>query len=397
MEKRGYPDGSVGIVVPWGDEYAPGKPALLSERTIKLVDAELFKTLFTIEGDYKIEVIDTSTESEFNITTTTGFYPNVTTTTRNPVKEVYPGKALKITGNITLYPKFLPSPRAYLVIHALTSKNGGSITFGTLPPYQLAPDEMGNTYPIVGGISTANTKITISGTVFLFMIEVYLEEDNYIPAEVLYHSESSTSAFTHREILIPPGFWVVQVNLIGAKDDAGKTVSLLINGKHLADVTGTTASYMPNTTFFNRDAYPLYVDVAGSLTLSASSDITAENYGVYLYRIGDRDYSNPKASTYTASETSTTASTTTAMSDVKPHRFRNISVKVSIASGGGSVKVLMNGNVVAEYDSSGTYTLPDFENITKLAFEVAGDGTNASSVTFTAIEEVKDLIVASLL
>ena len=376
MAKRGYPDGSVGIVIPWGDEYAPGQPALLSEKIVRVTSKDILDLLFTSDVTPEVEV-----HTPKELAANNGNWIKI--------KEKYGNLPIvEITNDVTLIPKFIND---ILILHAIVGI-GGKITFSGVGEYvnTILDYNTSNPSDTIGGKISPTTQIQITAPVYLIAVEYHsLNDEDY---HLVASSNNQTTTTLNESYPLPGGVYALKLTL-GGNYDFGVTAYAKLNG-----TTVSTADYNPTSNaFFNGTVIPVKIDTPSTLGLTTSGSMHPTREFIEVIQIEEPDYSNPKASTYTASETSTTASTTTAMSDVKPHRFRNISVQVSIASGGGSVKVLMNGNVVAEYTSSGTYTLPDFENITKLAFEVAGDGTNASSVTFNAIEEVKDLIVASLL
>ncbi len=64
--------------------------------------------------------------------------------------------------------------------------------------------------------------------------------------------------------------------------------------------------------------------------------------------------------------------------------FKNLSADVTIASGGGSVVLKINGQTVGTYTSSTTVDLSWFtEPIYQITADITGDGTNASSVTIS--------------
>ena len=99
------------------------------------------------------------------------------------------------------------------------------------------------------------------------------------------------------------------------------------------------------------------------------------------------EYKNPYLETFNQSETSTTPVSYTVASYNRLMRLRDFKANVTIASGGGSVVIKINGNTVINASESGTYTLPDIDNVQKVEVDIAGDGTNASSVDISYLAE----------
>lgn len=84
-----------------------------------------------------------------------------------------------------------------------------------------------------------------------------------------------------------------------------------------------------------------------------------------------------------ASNTSTTVTTYTLIdNNGKGNFYKDFAADITIASGGGSVELLINGKSVGTYTTSQTVDLYFFENepIWKVEAKIAGDGTNPSSV-----------------
>ena len=84
-------------------------------------------------------------------------------------------------------------------------------------------------------------------------------------------------------------------------------------------------------------------------------------------------------------ETSSTAVTHTLFEDSgMASYFKDLTADITIASGGGSVVLKINGQTVGTYTSSTTVDLSWFtEPIYQITADITGDGTNASSVTIS--------------
>lgn len=146
--------------------------------------------------------------------------------------------------------------------------------------------------------------------------------------------------------------------------------------------------------------------VTGWVALQATFPVKFENSGLYrfvystagtaevqrqfvkIYYVDrQEEYKNPHLETFNQTETSTTPVSYTVASYDRLMRLRDFKANVTIASGGGSVVIKINGNTVINASKSGTYTLPDIDNVYKVEVDIAGDGTNASSVDISYLAE----------
>ena len=125
------------------------------------------------------------------------------------------------------------------------------------------------------------------------------------------------------------------------------------------------------------------------MVVTPTTSATLKTLGFQLYPLRDNpiNYIDPTKASYSASEVSTTLSSHTLVDYVRSMRLTDVKVDVSIASGGGQVIIKYNDNEVLNVTASGSYSIPEFEGVDIVTAEIKGDGTNASSVTFTCYEE----------
>ena len=100
--------------------------------------------------------------------------------------------------------------------------------------------------------------------------------------------------------------------------------------------------------------------------------------------------------TASASEISTTPVTYVLIdNNGRGNRYKQLKANITIATGGGSVEILVNGKSIGTLTASGTVDLSFLEDVDiwKIEAKIAGDGTNASSIDIEGIELLGPYIV----
>ena len=130
-----------------------------------------------------------------------------------------------------------------------------------------------------------------------------------------------------------------------------------------------------------------YVTIMLEFSTTSSAGALIKYIASTSFHIGSIRYAKSQRVSASASESSTILTEHDLIADdgvVK--ELKSISIDVSIASGGGQAQILIDNNVALDVTSSGTYDLPDLDNLVKVTAKLKGDGTNATTVTLNAIK-----------
>lgn len=233
---------------------------------------------------------------------------------------------------------------------------------------------------------------TNGGTVYISTMSIYSLnlENSEVYEEWSYPNQTldGITTYTYVVAFIATRPTLAQL-LLNVAGDGTNPINISVKLNTLDGVKEIATISTTSATLTNYAVYiPLVVGNYANISFGCVT-IEVRGNGTFKYYRGARFNMKEFVKRYngyvevSASNTSTTVTTYTLIdNNGKGNFYKDFVADITIASGGGSVELLINGKSVGTYTTSQTVDLYFFENepIWKVEAKIAGDGTNPSSV-----------------